>query len=114
MIVPRATALISSDADIFTFINTFHVKPGNQDALAQSLKRFTEEASANMPGFVAVAVHVSEDGNRVINYVQWRSAQAMDAMRATPAFRQHMAEVAALSDRIEPLVLRLAYVRSAT
>ena len=79
-------AIIDANADVFTFINTFHTSSDRQAAIIASLKRFTEEVTIHLAGFVAVAIHASEDGQRVVNYVQWRSATDMTAMRSSPSF----------------------------
>jgi heme-degrading monooxygenase HmoA len=102
---------IDTGAQVFTFINTFHTDESRQAALVASLQRFTEEATASLPGFVGAAVHTSVDGARVVNYVQWRTAADMHAMRADPRFALHMAEVTGLADRVEPVVFEVAYVR---
>lgn len=104
---------IAEGAEVFTFINTFHCAPANQAAIVASLQTFTTEVTKAMPGYVGVAVHASADGTRVVNYVQWRDGAAMQAMREDPRARAHMAEVAALADRIEPVVFSVAYVDAA-
>jgi quinol monooxygenase YgiN len=63
-----------------------------------------------LPGFVGASVHVSLDGARVVNYVQWRSRADLDAMLALPEAKTHMAEVGALADKVEPVPYRVAYV----
>jgi hypothetical protein len=57
-------------------------------------------------------VHVSLDGARVVNYVQWRSSADIQAMLATPEAKTHMAEVGVLADRVDPVPYRVAYVGS--
>ncbi|WP_421853209.1 antibiotic biosynthesis monooxygenase family protein [Novosphingobium sp.] len=104
---------ISVEGDVFTFINTFHCPQPRQAALITSLRDFTTNVTRHMPGFLGVAIHASAVGDRVINYVQWRSAADMDAMRADPRAQAHMHEVAALADRIEPAVFTVAFVERA-
>ena len=106
-------ARIDVDAPVFTLINTFSVTPARQGEVIASLRRFTEEHARHLPGFVATAVHASLDGTRVVNYVQWRDGAALQAMLASPEAREHMAEVAALADHIDPVPFRVAYVRAA-
>ena len=106
-------AVIDANAQVFTFINTFHTSHERQGAIVASLSRFTDDVTAALPGFIAVAVHASVDGARVVNYVQWRSAADMDAMRSDPRFAAHMAEVGSLADRVEPVVYLVSYVRAA-
>ena len=106
-------ARIDVDAPVFTLINTFSVTPARQEEVIASLRRFTEEHARHLPGFLATAVHASLDGTRVVNYVQWRDGAALQAMLAAPEAREHMAEVAALADHIDPVPFSVAYVRAA-
>ena len=106
-------AVIDPEVEVFTFINTFHTSSERQAAIVESLRRFTGDVTAALPGFVSVAVHASVDGARVVNYVQWRSAADMNAMRGDPRFAAHMAEIGALADKIEPVVYLVVYVRAA-
>ena len=41
----------------------------------------------HQPGFVSANIHVSTDGTRVVNYAQWESAEAFQAMLADPGPR---------------------------
>ena len=106
------TIRIVEGDEVFTFINTFHCAPANQAAIVASLRTFTADVTSAMPGYVGIAVHASTDGTRVVNYVQWRSGAAMQAMREDPRARAHMGEVAALAERIEPAVFTVAFVDS--
>ena len=63
-----------------------------------------------MPGFVGAAVHASLDGTRVVNYVQWTSADDLQRMLATPAAQAHLAEVTCLADAIYPVCYRVEFV----
>ena len=79
----------------------------------ESLRRFTEGVARALPGFVGASVHVSLDGARVLNYVQWRSRADLDAMLALPQAKAHVTEVGALADKVDPVPYRVAYVGSA-
>jgi quinol monooxygenase YgiN len=106
-------ARIDEAADVFTLINTFHTSRERQGAIVDSLRRFTEGVARGLPGFVGASAHVSLDGARVVNYVQWRRRADLDSMLALPEAKAHMAEVGALADRVEPVPYRVAYVGSA-
>ncbi len=106
------TATIDEAADVFTLINTFHTSRERQDAIIQSLREFTESVARKLPGFVAASVHASIDGARVVNYVQWKSRADLDTLLASPAAKDHMAQVGALADRVDPVAYRVAYVGS--
>lgn len=105
-------AQIDDSVEIFTLINTFHTSRDRQAAIVNSLRRFTEDFARSLPGFIGASVHVSLDGGRVVNYVQWRSSADIQSMLATPEAKAHMAEVRALADRVDPVPYRVAYVGS--
>lgn len=105
-------AQIDDSVEIFTLVNTFHTSRDRQAAIVDSLRRFTTDFARSLPGFIGASVHVSLDGARVINYVQWRSGADLQAMLARPEAKAHMAEVGALADRVEPVPYRVAYVGS--
>ena len=106
-------AHIDEAADVFTLINTFHTSRERQGAIVESLRRFTEGVARGLPGFVGASVHVSLDGARVVNYVQWRRRADLDATLALPQAKAHMAEVGALADKVDPVSYRVAYVGAA-
>ena len=105
-------AVIDDAAEIFTLINTFTVAPHRQHAVVESLHSFTEQHARRLPGFVGASVHVSLDGRRVVNYVQWKTKADLDAMMATPQAKAHVAEVGALAERVDPVAYRVAFVGS--
>jgi quinol monooxygenase YgiN len=90
-------------------INTFHVKPGQADALAAALQAATERTIQHADGFISANVHVSEDGARVINYAQWRSKTAYEAMLKDPQSQAHFEEAQALSESFDPVLCELRY-----
>ena len=106
-------ARIDAAADIFTLINTFHTSRERQEAIVQSLQRFTTTVAQALTGFVGSSVHVSLDGTRVVNYVQWQHQADLEAMLALPAAKAHMAEVGALADRVDPVPYRVVFVSAA-
>ena len=93
---------ISESNDVVTQITTVKVPSKHQSeviALMEERARFM----ATQPGFVSVSLHRSEDGNHVVNYVQWRNRELLAAARrpriadwweriqARPAFQQAFA-----------------------
>ncbi len=105
---------IDDQAHIFTLINTFKVHEGRAAPVVASLQKFTEEQTKRMPGFVGASVHVSLDGTTVVNYVQWKTRAAFDAMFETPAAKEHMRELKALVVRVSPIFYDVVYVCQAT
>ncbi len=93
---------ITVDAPVATLINVFVVEPARQRELVDLLARATEDVMCHRPGFVAANIHASADGTRVVNYAQWESAEAFQAMLADPVAREHMGECGALAESFDP------------
>ncbi|MEQ7874925.1 antibiotic biosynthesis monooxygenase family protein [Sphingomonas sp. ASV193] len=106
-------AQIDDAGGVFTLINTFHAPRDRQKAIVDSLRRFTEGFARTLPGFIGASVHMSLDGTRVVNYVQWKSGEDLRSMLATPEAQAHMAEVGALADRVDPVPYAVAFVGTA-
>lgn len=106
-------ALIDDAGDVFTLINTFHTSRDRQQAIVDSLKCFTKDFARSLPGFIGASVHVSLDGTRVVNYVQWKNGDDLRSMLAAPEAQAHMAEVGALADRVDPVPYAVAFVGTA-
>ncbi len=81
---------ISKDNKVVTLINIFTVEPKNQRRLVDMLVAATEQTMSHVPGFVAVNIHKSLDGERVANYAQWRSREDFEAMLKNPVALAHM------------------------
>lgn len=94
--------MIDSDADSVTLINTFFVRPENQDELLDVLDDAIKRTLRNRPGFIGASVHRGFDGKRVVSYSQWRSKADVDAMQRDPACQAQIAQAAGLSERFEP------------
>ncbi len=94
--------VIDQNSSHATLINVFTVEPGHAHQLAELLNRATEDLIRHVPGFRSANIHVSTDGTRVVNYAQWDSADAFQAMQANPDTQRHMAEAAALASSFDP------------
>jgi quinol monooxygenase YgiN len=75
-------AEISAGHGLITFVNVFSCDPGKQHALLAQLRKETEEVVGKLDGFVSASLHLSTDGRRVLNYAQWTSLDAFNAMMA--------------------------------
>lgn len=93
---------IEQHADYATLINVFTVEPGRAEELAALLHAATDEVMRYQPGFRSANIHLSTDRTRVVNYAQWDSAEAYQAMLANPATRPHMAQAAAIATSFDP------------
>ena len=71
-------SVITEHADHATLINVFTVEPERARQLADLLTAATEEVMQHVDGFISANIHLSTDGTRVVNYAQWRSAEAFE------------------------------------
>jgi quinol monooxygenase YgiN len=103
------TSTIRAGAEIFTLINVFSVAPDRQQELATLLIEATEQTMRHQPGFISANIHTSLDGRHVVNYAQWRSRDAFEAMLRSPDARPHMTRAAALAS-FDPILCEVAHV----
>ncbi len=101
------TANIDSSRPVATLINVFTVAPERQQELVDLLARATETTMKHQPGFICANFHLSQDGERVINYAQWESEEHYWAMRANPEAQVHMDEAAAIATDVQPRLFRV-------
>ncbi len=104
--------VIDDARPIFTLINTFTTTPENVPKIVKSLVSFTQRSTMHRPGFIGASIHVSRDGTRVVNYVQWEDDAAFGAMFADPATHAHLDEVRSLASSVDPVRYDVVYVAS--
>jgi quinol monooxygenase YgiN len=100
---------IRAGAEMVTLINVFSVAPDRQQELANLLIEATDQTMRHQPGFISANIHTSLDGRHVVNYAQWRSRDAFEAMLRNPDARPHMARAAALAS-FDPILCEVAHV----
>ncbi|HKA51229.1 MAG TPA: antibiotic biosynthesis monooxygenase family protein [Candidatus Dormibacteraeota bacterium] len=88
---------IRTGTSLLTLVNVFHTTPERQQQLIDVLMTATARAMSRQPGFVSANVHASRDGLRVVNYAQWESVEAFEAMQADPACQAEMKKVLELT-----------------
>ena len=71
--------VIAAGAGIVTDINVFTVAPEKQQQLVDSLIE-TVKAARSVPGWLSASIHRSPNGTRVVNYVQYESRDAAQAV----------------------------------
>jgi quinol monooxygenase YgiN len=98
---------IEKGNDILTLINVFSVEPEKQAELVSLLIQATEKTMRHLPGFVSANIHRSFDGRKVVNYAQWESMAAFEAMRKNPSAVPHMKAAAALA-QFEPILCEVS------
>jgi len=89
---------IETGSPYATFINTFRCKPADQDEVARINVEIVEQVASSFPGFISASVHRSTDGTRVINYLQWESAEHLHAMQRSAEFKAVAERFAGLID----------------
>ncbi len=92
---------IARNRNLVTQITAVKVSPENQDEVIHLM---TERARfmASQPGFVSVSLHRSRDGSHVVNYVQWRDREQLEAAHRSPEFRRRWPQFGELAEEIEP------------
>ncbi|VVN30626.1 hypothetical protein PS662_04862 [Pseudomonas fluorescens] len=63
----------------FTQLIEFEIEPHQQDALVLALSTQTERLAQGYSGFLSASIQASDDGRRVLNYLQWQSREAGEA-----------------------------------
>jgi hypothetical protein len=63
----------------FTQLIEFQIEPRQQRALVAALSTQSERLAQGHGGFINASVQVSDDGRRVLNYLQWRSREDGEA-----------------------------------
>jgi quinol monooxygenase YgiN len=71
--------VITARSGVVTHINVFTVPPEKQQLLIDSLIE-TVQAARDVPGWLSASVHRSHDGKHVVNYVQYESQEAAQAV----------------------------------
>jgi quinol monooxygenase YgiN len=109
----KEMSAITAQCDHATLINVFTVEPERARQLADLLTAATDEVMQHVDGFVSANIHLSTDGTRVVNYAQWRSVGAFQAMLQDPTARQHMAKCAELAISFDPHIYTVESVHEA-
>jgi heme-degrading monooxygenase HmoA len=90
--MPQST--IRPDAPVTTLINVFTVDPADQQRLVELWQQATDDVMCHLPGFVSANVHRSLDGTKVVNYAQWESQEAFQAMLQSPKAGPYLKQLA--------------------
>ncbi|CRM82346.1 Antibiotic biosynthesis monooxygenase [Pseudomonas sp. 31 R 17] len=70
---------VSEKSRGFTQVIEFHIDPRQQEALVAALTVQSERLAQSHDGFLRASVQVSDDGRRVLNYLQWQSREDGEA-----------------------------------
>ena len=63
----------------FTQLIEFEIEPHQQPALVSALSKQTERLAQDFTGFLSASIQASDDGRRVLNYLQWQSREDGEA-----------------------------------
>jgi heme-degrading monooxygenase HmoA len=77
------------DHDVLTVVVIFTVPPDQQAGFVRELERVASDYF-RYDGFVSCAVHRSEDGVRILEYIQWQSRAHFESMLAAQAADGHV------------------------
>ena len=100
---------IAAKNGIVTQITTVTVAPDKQD---EALRVMRERAKfmATQPGFVSISLHRSTDGKQIVNYVQWKNREQLEAAHHSPEFRDKWPEFGKLVEDAEPALYDVVMV----
>jgi len=104
---------IHEDNQAVTQITVVESEPGMQaDALSLMMER--ARFMARQPGFISISLHRSQDGRRIVNYVQWQSLELLHSAHHSPEFRAEWRHFDELTREIEPQLYDVALVMDGT
>lgn len=75
------TSEIGQGKDVLTVIFEFETNPDLQKELAEKIRKLVSEIVSRQPGFIGAHLHLSTDGEKVLNYFQWENMQAFEAFK---------------------------------
>jgi heme-degrading monooxygenase HmoA len=100
---------IAANNGVVTQITTVSVPPENQD---EALRLMQERAlfMAKQPGFVSISLHRSTDGGQIVNYIQWKNREQLEAAHHSREFRDKWPEFGRLIEDAEPALYDVVLV----
>src|SRR4051812_13363705 len=100
---------IESGNQTVTQITVIEAEPDKQQE-ALSLMKQRARFMAGQPGFVSISLHRSLDGRRIVNYIQWKNRELLQAAHKSPDFRKAWGKFDDLTDEIDPHLYEVADV----
>jgi heme-degrading monooxygenase HmoA len=95
-----------------TQITIVELEPG-KEAEALSVMKDRAKFMAAQPGFVSISLHRSLDGRRIVNYVQWKNRDLLQAAHQSPQFRKEWTHFDHITEDIDPHLYEVAHVEDA-
>jgi quinol monooxygenase YgiN len=81
IVASAGDATVGQGQDVFTVIFECDIKPDQKDGLVNGLTEIVSTIVSKQPGFVSANLHVSKDGEKVLNYLQWKNKEAFETFR---------------------------------
>ncbi len=98
--------------DVVTQITTVKVATEHQSEVLDLMKE-RARFMATQPGFVSISLHRSEDGGHIVNYVQWKNREQLEAAHHSPEFRKKWPRFGILVKEAEPCLYDVVHVEEA-
>jgi quinol monooxygenase YgiN len=87
-------ASVGETQNVLTVIFEFDIKPDQKDALCNGINGLVDGIVSKQPGFISANLHVSKDGEKVLNYFQWQNKEVFETFRGN----------ADLQSKIKPVI----------
>ena len=100
---------IAESNGLVTQITTVTVPPDKQDDALRVMKE-RARFMAKQPGFVSISLHRSTNSNQIVNYVQWKNREQLEAAHHSPEFRNPWPEFGKLVEEAEPALYDVVMV----
>ena len=103
---------IRKNGGFVTQITTVKVEPEHQ---AEVLQLVVERARfmARQPGFISVNLHRSTDGGHIVNYIQWKDRQHLEAAHHSSEFRNKWPRFGELIEDVRPCIYEVVLTEAA-
>lgn len=73
---PGQPTVVGAAKDVFTVIFEFDIQPDQQQPLSSGIQNVLRDVVSRQKGFISANLHLSTDGEKVLNYFQWESQEA--------------------------------------
>ena len=102
---------IDAEKAHFTMVNIFTTQPEHQQKLFEVMSKGADVMGAH-EGCVAVQMHLSNDGTKLITITEWLDQERFDSMRARSDLQSYFREVGGLISSVDPNPCQLTYAHN--
>ena len=106
------SVVIRKGNTVTTLVNVLTVQPNNADSLVRLLQEGTETIFSKQPGFIAESIHLTKEGNKIVLYGQWRSAEDVENFRKNPLVGAYIKRIIALADFESVICNEVSYINA--